>query len=344
MYFLVELTGEHPSLPLEELKAAARSAGEQFTLIHQYGRVALVESDGILQSVSRCSLVRSFSLSCTVDVLLEGSSFQKIGNSIRSVIEAHFLSSRSFRITLRKIGGRHPQIDIEKIINEIASQLDLEVALDSPDLEILVFITPMLFVGIKIYENIRTGFRERAVRYRPFFSPVSLPPVFARTLVNLCRVHAGGIILDPFCGTGGVIIEASMLGYRTIGSDRDMEMLKGTRINLEHFKLSSELIHSDVGDLEGKLSDHGIEYVDGIATDMPYGRASTTFGEDSRTLTSRSLKVFDKILIPGGFAALVVPDIRYIKMNIGKLKLVSCFRSKVHRSLTRYYVLLHKRE
>ncbi len=344
MRYLIEFTGEHPSLPLEELKVAARACGEGFTLLERKGRLAVVETERLIDAVTRAALVRAFFLECATKLEDSGNSpeIEKRGKQIQAFISRHFSNARSYRISLRKLGGRYLEADVEKIINHLAHEIELEVSLDKPDIEAFVYLTPALHFGIKVHENDRRGFRERAVRYRPFFSPISLHPVFARVLVNLSRVKIGGSLLDPFCGTGGILLEASKIGLKSIGADLNRKMLKGAGINLKHFKQDAMLIDSDIGDIKDSLKKHGIDHVDGIATDMPYARASTTFGEDLNSLSTRAFRAFEEVLEPGGWAAIVGSDPEVIKPARDKLKLISCHRLRVHRSLSRYFMVYRK--
>lgn len=60
-----------------------------------------------------------------------------------------------------------------------------------------------------------------------------LPPKIARILVNLA-LPAGGAgkrLLDPFCGTGTVVMEAMMLGYTGVGTDLRVEAVGQTQKN-----------------------------------------------------------------------------------------------------------------
>ncbi len=59
-----------------------------------------------------------------------------------------------------------------------------------------------------------------------------LPPKLARTMVNLSGISSG-TILDPFCGTGTVSMEASLLGFDGIASDADPEAIEATKQNIE---------------------------------------------------------------------------------------------------------------
>lgn len=59
-----------------------------------------------------------------------------------------------------------------------------------------------------------------------------LPPKLARMMVNLAQVPEGGIVYDPFCGSGTVLMEALLMGYRVIGSDLDARGIEHTKENL----------------------------------------------------------------------------------------------------------------
>jgi tRNA (guanine10-N2)-dimethyltransferase len=61
-----------------------------------------------------------------------------------------------------------------------------------------------------------------------------LPPKLAKIMINLSGIEKDGIILDPFCGTGTVLMEALSLGYKNLfGSDLDSKAIKETKENLE---------------------------------------------------------------------------------------------------------------
>ncbi|MBR2994096.1 hypothetical protein IKF43_01725 [Candidatus Saccharibacteria bacterium] len=60
-----------------------------------------------------------------------------------------------------------------------------------------------------------------------------LPPKLAQILINLCGVlPENARILDPFCGTGVVLQEALLMGYRAYGTDIDERMVEYTNKNL----------------------------------------------------------------------------------------------------------------
>lgn len=60
-----------------------------------------------------------------------------------------------------------------------------------------------------------------------------LPPKLAQIMINLAHPEAGARILDPFCGTGVILQEASIMGYRVYGTDLVDKMISFSRENLE---------------------------------------------------------------------------------------------------------------
>lgn len=60
-----------------------------------------------------------------------------------------------------------------------------------------------------------------------------LPPKLAQIMLNLARVDNHSKLLDPFCGTGVVLMEASIIGSKVYGSDINQKMVDYTRDNLE---------------------------------------------------------------------------------------------------------------
>lgn len=74
-----------------------------------------------------------------------------------------------------------------------------------------------------------------------------LPPKLAQILINLCGpLKAGSRILDPFCGTGVVLQEATLMDYTAYGTDLSDRMIEYSERNLKHFKFEGYKL--EVGD------------------------------------------------------------------------------------------------
>ena len=49
--------------------------------------------------------------------------------------------------------------------------------------------------------------------------PYTLKSDIARASLNLLNLKENSIVLDPFCGIGGILLEAEDLNFKVIGND-----------------------------------------------------------------------------------------------------------------------------
>lgn len=64
-----------------------------------------------------------------------------------------------------------------------------------------------------------------------------VPPKVAQTMINLAQpLKPLEYILDPFCGSGTILQEAILMGYRAIGADIEQKMIENSEKNLEWFR------------------------------------------------------------------------------------------------------------
>ena len=74
-----------------------------------------------------------------------------------------------------------------------------------------------------------------------------LPPKLAQILINLCGpLKPGSTVLDPFCGTGVLLQEALLMGYRAYGTDISDRIIDFAKKNLDYFKFTNYEL--EVGD------------------------------------------------------------------------------------------------
>ncbi len=92
--------------------------------------------------------------------------------------------------------------------------------------------------------------------------------------------HLNKTILDPFCGTGVILQEAVLMGYKILGSDRDPRMVQYSKSNMEWAKklLSDESTINRIGNLDqiielADATDHKWPNFDFVATESYLGKA-----------------------------------------------------------------------
>jgi tRNA G10 N-methylase Trm11 len=84
---------------------------------------------------------------------------------------------------------------------------------------------------------VEQSFSSKSVEKRDMGKPVrreslAISPRLARVLVNLSGAKEGDLILDPFCGVGGIVQEAVLMGINCVGIDSDPEAIRGAKENL----------------------------------------------------------------------------------------------------------------
>jgi len=68
-----------------------------------------------------------------------------------------------------------------------------------------------------------------------------LPPKLAQMMLNLGGTNRNKNILDPFCGSGTILQEAMLLGYKKIyGSDRDEKAVEDSQKNIQWLRKNFE--------------------------------------------------------------------------------------------------------
>jgi tRNA (guanine10-N2)-dimethyltransferase len=251
--------------------------------------------------------------------------------AIRAFAQESDLHGQTFRVRSRGLG-----IDVDPLAVEGPLGADFgrtgRVDLDQPVVDYRLLVGEDFLLGRVIHRVDRARLEATKVAHRSFSLPISLHPKFARTLVNLARVPMAGTVLDPFCGTGGVLLEACAIGLRPIGLDSDRRMVFGCRSSLHNVQAEGRLGIADAGQLPLRMGS-----VHGIATDPPYGRAASTRGESIKSLYRRAFRAFRDLLPSGAHIAVVLPNEGMIDLASEHFELIETHALRVHRSLVRHF-------
>ena len=173
---------------------------------------------------------------------------------------------------------------------------------------------------------------------RPFFQPGSMAPADARAYVNIAGAASGRTVLDPMCGTGGLPIEAGLVGSDAIACDAQAKMVRGTRENLREYVPETEstwhVARGDATDLP--LND---DAVDGVVFDAPYGRQSKIARHELSGLVEGTLS--EAARVAPRAVMIADRDWRSTARSAG-WAVDAAFERRVHRSLTRHVVVLER--
>lgn len=331
VFFL--LHGDHPTLPAGEVKAIL----EAEEIPHRINETLPQVLRGSLDKMYAPTILRRTYMTrlCAEELFIVEQDFTEILSAVDNAFATCPEIGGSFSLSLHQVQRSAQDIDIRTlrrwITETVRTRTRAEVNTTNPGTRLIgIFSEGSFLFGRLVAEGSPKGLIERNPSRRPFFHPTSLQPKLAGCMINLTRVSAGEVLLDPFCGTGSILIEAGFLGCRAVGADIELKMVKGARLNLLHFGVDCFLFRVDARKIP-------LSYVDAVATDPPYGRSATTKGLAPRNLLEDFLHSVVEILRRDGYlcaAASSELGLADIGGEAG-LKVVESHLIPVHGSLTR---------
>ena len=155
-----------------------------------------------------------------------------------------------------------------------------------------------------------------------------LPPKLAMILINLAQTPLNSTLLDPFCGSGTILSEAVLLGYKNlIGSDLSEKAISDSKKNIEwiaqKFKILNDKfqIKYQISNVENLSRIIAPSSVDAIVTEPYLGkplRGQETKQElisqtkELKNLYLQAFQQFYQILKPKGKIVFIIPRFKYI--------------------------------
>ncbi len=342
LYFL--LSGENETLPSAEVKAILEAEGCSYSNVEVLDQTLKLESD--INCVRAVQIRAAFTRVCGLELFTSNA----IQHEILKLADATDYNSvlkngESFSVRINRIKNYADQeintMVLEGKLGKIiqANTPSTKVSLRNPDKTFIGIITnEKLIFGLKLTEIQTKTFSERRPRKKPFFHPSAMPSKLARCMVNLAHGKAEGLVLDPFCGTGSSLIEATYIGCKALGVDAQRRMILGCRKNLSHFNITAEgLILADARRLP-------LTKVDCIVTDPPYGRSASTLKSTTKQLVYDVLAGSLELLGVGQRICIAAPktlNVRQVGKVLGYKHIESHF-AYVHRTLTREIAVFEK--
>lgn len=247
--------------------------------------------------------------------------------------DEHISLLRQGTYRVRVFGGGEGD---EAIIDSIAGKVEGRVSLDDPDREVSAYVGEggRTYLAITRPFSMMQGWVTRRPRSRAFFHPSAIFPKLSRALVNLSGVQPGEVFLDPFSGTGSLLIEAGMIGAEPLGVDLARKMVRGARRNsIKYGQPWLGLVRADSRSLP-------VREVSAVATDIPYGRASSAGGLRSSDIL-RSLVQGAPDVLPEG-RKLVVMHPKSLEVEAGELRVEQQLEIYTHRTLTRAITVMRR--
>jgi tRNA G10 N-methylase Trm11 len=233
----------------------------------------------------------------------------------------HFASS--LKNNLREAGMNSKFMDVPK---DRSSLTHVEVVNKKLEEVVVCLGAKKIHVAKTISVHNPFAFQKRDMkrpRQRPMFA---IPPRLARIMINLSRKSDSKSLLDPFCGIGGILQEAALMGLDFYGADIDAKCVMDSIANLTWLSqdfslrlsgLEKKILKADATRLS-RVFEKGS--MDLIVTEPDLGPALKAFPDENRakaiirglkTLYNKSLREFSYILRPGGRMCMVFPRFEF---------------------------------
>jgi tRNA (guanine10-N2)-dimethyltransferase len=311
MRLIFELSGEHPTLPAAELACVGR-------VLEGRPQVAVAEcpDPGAAARLALTHLVLG-------ELGSTGASADELASLLRDLA---LTSDRPFVARVKKVTGsavREPVPVLERLMGTL---IDGPVSLDRAEVEFRAILSgDRIYLGRVLLRIDRGSFDLRRPSTRPFFHPGVMLPLTARAVVNLSLAVPGDLLYDPFCGTGGILGEAALIGASPLGSDADPAMAGGCRLNFPEVPVFLA---------DATALPLGSSSLDAVVTDLPYGQSSWIRDRSLDGLYPAALAEIHRVLRPGR-RAVVVTNREIAGIGESFLTVLEVHRQRVHRSLTR---------
>ena len=333
---------EHPKLPQAELNAVieCEKLNNEVEVITE-GLVMLKDISAEDIDEYYRILTRRLGYTHEVHENIKKSDLENLENDVLSINWSDYIDE-NFAVRLKRFNSDADTVAIERKVGSLILQKTegIKVNLSKPkSLVRLIAFEDTIYIAIEKYHLNKKHFEDIKPHKRPFFYPGSMSPKLARCMVNLSRVTEGDLVLDPFCGTGGILIEAGLIGCKVAGSDINWKMKNGTAINLEYCGITDyRTFHLDVRELKM------YEKVAGVVTDPPYGISTSTGDIDGDDVFKEFFHAIYDNMADDAYLCMASPH--YVDLNpmideVG-FELVEQYSIKMHRSLTRIISVIKK--
>ena len=334
---------EHPELPLAELKAVIECENIDAKIDR------ITEGLVILRDISKENLYRYYEIltrrlgyTHEIHELILESDVKSLAEDVAGVDWSDCID-KNFAVRVKRIRSEIDTVDYERKLGTLIldNSHDIKVNLSKPkSLVRVVAHDDKLYVGIERIRLDKKHFEDSKPHKRPFFYPGSMNPKLARCMVNLSRINEGELLLDPFCGTGGILIEAGLIGCKVVGSDVYWKMQNGTAINLDYYGITDyRTFHLDVRELKM------YEKVASVVTDPPYGISTSTGDVDGEEIFNEFFHAIYNNMKDDAYLCMASPHYVDLKPMVDEVgfEIVEQYGIKMHRSLTRIISVIRKK-
>jgi predicted RNA methylase len=202
-----------------------------------------------------------------------------------------------YHVAVSVEGTHFVRRDVRRFLERELSSRGVKIAAESAHALFIFCVDAAYYIGTLWSQAADAAFRRLRVAERPG----SLPPTIAAAMAFLGKIERGDTILDPVCGSGTLLAEASAYCQDTtlICADVDPDALEIARKNLA-FVRNVQLINQDSAKLD--LPAHSVNV---ILANLPFGKQFGDRGTNA-DLYTRLVQEFARLGVPRHWRAVLL--------------------------------------
>ena len=163
-----------------------------------------------------------------------------------------------------------------------------------------------------------------------------LPPKLAQIIINLANPAPGTRVLDPFCGTGVVLQEASLQGFKVYGTDLSDKMIAYSTQNLDWLATTHRIDVDSIVEQGDAMNHQWSDAIGAVACEGYLGQPFSAppspaklaeVRKNCNYIMSEFLRNIGKQLTPGTPLCVAIPAWKSVDGSFTHLPLVSQLES-----------------
>lgn len=309
MIYLFWCTSGQTQFRLAEFESIAALFDLTLIWVHKSEQTPWVVLDLKTEEHANLILSRSVMVKFCCQLWTEGNSLEDFHNNLKQFpFSDHsplFVKEISFKIEvesyMKKISAKDK---LDKVESLDYIPVTGPVNLANPDLTIsymeyfgsdhndLPDFPVKVMIGRKVGDGQREKIIKQSIKTRKFIGNTTMDPQLSLLMANLGKVSPGSLVLDPFVGTGSILLAAAEFGGSVLGADIDFQTLHartrpsrvGQKVramdesmvaNFDQYSLSSYYLDVVAGDASQPPWRQDRPWLDCVLTDPPYGIRET---------------------------------------------------------------------
>jgi tRNA (guanine10-N2)-methyltransferase len=265
--------------------------------------------------MSRCILVRSvlelWGIGIDIDSCIDCARQWKESPLGKTIYERNAAEEKTWKTTIHTLGTKYNREEQDAMRNKFSFfSFRGPVRMEAPDNEfILIREIELTALGSAVYPRHdyqkklipehdarppfgvyfgrilatrslkgRGGVEQYSLKKRVYLGPTSMDAELSFIMTNLGQVEKGNFVMDPFVGTGSILLSSAIRGAYCMGTDIDLRVLRGRSkeenvcSNFAQLGLPRpELVRSDNALYSRHYRRSTVPMYDAIVTDPPYG-------------------------------------------------------------------------